>query len=343
MQQPSLQLKEIIWEITGECHNGCTYCGSKEIWKNTTDKMTILSIADSIAKYPPKEINISGGDPLCVSFSTHQYITNLLRSQDVTCKILVNPKSLIKNSKEENFFNELAKGKEPNEEAIDKIFLYDWIGISVNTEEELELLEVLQHILSSNYTVISNFNTANLYMFDTIKEFVEKNNLQWQVQLTMTDSKVMAIYKNPKALKTLLNKIQDAYNNNIRVIPADNINNGKCEAGSQSLGILSNGDVIPCLSMRSWNKQLSSLVQENILITSLEEIWETKFKEYRYNCFNCCKDDCGNIDFCLKDSNKYIKIDHIDASFPRSNTSIMTYAVFNSPNYQTGGAATDIS
>jgi molybdenum cofactor biosynthesis enzyme MoaA len=59
-----LELQEIVWEITGECKNGCSYCGSKDAWNCITDVDKICKIADEIAKYPPKEINMSGGDPL---------------------------------------------------------------------------------------------------------------------------------------------------------------------------------------------------------------------------------------------------------------------------------------
>ena len=384
MQEPSLKLKEIIWEITGECHNGCTYCGSKEVWKNKTDEETILKIVEEIALYPPEQIDISGGDPMCVSFAVHQKIVNLLKEKNVVCKILVNPKSLVTDLDVYSLqlhTKTIFGKKEVRDEQMLKVNLYDWVGISVNTEEEFEIVENLVKSVLDRFTVVTNFNTSNLYMFDVIQEFVKQHNLQWQIQLTMTDSKVMAIYKNPKALKTLLEKIQEAYDSGVKIIPADNINNGHCGAGSQSLGILSNGDVVPCLSMRSWNKELPNLSQGNILIGGLTNIWETKFQDYRYKCFSCCKDDCGNIDFWFKENsmNKLLKqakeslkpkeekgqvinfprVERLPRSFPprtmlygvpvdfpefpSPETGIMAYAVFNDGSFDSISSITSNS
>jgi MoaA/NifB/PqqE/SkfB family radical SAM enzyme len=64
MQNQHLKLKELIWEITGECKNNCSYCGSKKTNDKTVSDGVVLQIANKIAKYPPNEINISGGD-LC--------------------------------------------------------------------------------------------------------------------------------------------------------------------------------------------------------------------------------------------------------------------------------------
>lgn len=90
MQIQHLQLKEIIWEITGECKNNCKYCGSKLVRNTRTPENIILKIAEEISKYSPKEIDISGGDPLLVSKETHEVITKLFKSKDIICKILAN-------------------------------------------------------------------------------------------------------------------------------------------------------------------------------------------------------------------------------------------------------------
>ena len=96
MQQPLIKLKEIIWEITGECKNGCRYCGSKNVWNIKTDEDKILSIAREICEFPPEVIDISGGDPLLVSHEAHNNITTLFRNKNIKPHILFNPKSLIK-------------------------------------------------------------------------------------------------------------------------------------------------------------------------------------------------------------------------------------------------------
>ena len=285
MQAPKLKLKEIIWEITGRCENGCSYCGSKDQWKEGIYNETILKIADKICEYPPEEIDISGGDPLLIDREIHSEIIHKFHSAGINAvKILVNPKSFKKTMAVTNI-----------------IELYDWVGVSINTEEELNIFKPSAgYNIMMRTTVISNFNTTNLYMFEYIKEFVKNNNLQWQIQLTMTNKTHEAIYKSDLAFETLSSYIRKALDEGVKIICADNLNGAACGAGIQSLGILSNGDVVPCLSMRSWFKDIKEVVVGNVLddggteTNILQMIWENKFLDIRFRGFHCCKDECGN-------------------------------------------------
>jgi len=74
-------------------------------------KNLLKKIVDEIVKYPPEEINISGGDPLLVfydtrdilsvlkyrvfSFRFHKYVVEALKKTKVACKIIVNPDSIV--------------------------------------------------------------------------------------------------------------------------------------------------------------------------------------------------------------------------------------------------------
>ena len=92
--EPKIKLKEIIYEITSKCNNGCSYCGSKEVTCDThPTEEQISKIVDNICSYPPEEINISGGDPLLLDYKIHLHIFNKLRLAKVKTKILVNPLS----------------------------------------------------------------------------------------------------------------------------------------------------------------------------------------------------------------------------------------------------------
>jgi len=294
-----LKLKEIIWEVTGRCENGCSYCGSKAMWKVEIDEARIIKIAEAIAKYPPEEIDISGGDPLLVSRETHRKIVDILKKVNVKCKILFNPKSMSNDKLEQST------------KAHSILAMYDWIGSSVNTDEECGLFEDCIHGTWKNkVTIISNFNLQNIFSFDKIKELVKKHKTGWQVQYTMYDdpTSTLALYKtkehdNPSARGFLFNKIEEAMREGINIILADNLNCGSCGAGLCSLGILSSGAVIPCLSMRSWWHDIGALTQDNILGCDLEMIWEKQFKKQRFGDFICCKDYCNNS--CFKPNLPY--------------------------------------
>ena len=285
MQSAHLQLKEIIWEITGECHNNCSYCGSKKTNDKKSSDEIILKIADKIAAYPPKEINISGGDPLTVSENIHDEILKKFKNKDIICKIIVNTKSFKGNAEKRNI--------------IEK---YDWAGVSINSKKDVELMG-FEYL--SKYTVITNFNVANLYDFDTIEDYVIKHKKFWTIQHTMYNdpNNLLAIYhdENKSAFETLQNKI---FNSKAKIILSDNVNGEiGCGAGLCSLGITYEGKVIPCLSMRSWEENIEEdFVSNSILENDLEEIWINDFNEQRFGCFKCCKDACNNKYLSIEES-----------------------------------------
>lgn len=278
MQQSALKLREIIWEVTNKCLNGCEYCGSKDILNSDDINIeSIIAIARNIASYDSvEEVNISGGDPLLLEKEVTEELIELLHDSGITVKLIMNPLSF-------------------NENNRDKIRLYDWVGISVNTKEELrkawQVLVQMERYTSfgKKFTIITNFGIHNIWEYDNIEDLVKNNNLAWQVQYTQTDKD--AIYNNSEALRYLHNKMNSSLKNNIKLIPADDMNSGPCGAGSMSAGILSNGDIVPCLSMRAWKDELP--VQGNLLKESLEHIWTKGFYHYRFCEFECCKDICN--------------------------------------------------
>jgi organic radical activating enzyme len=332
MQNSHLKLKEIIWEMTGKCNNGCEYCGSKESWNYPVDSEKIIQIAKNIAKFSPEEIDMSGGDPLLVNYETHKIVTEILKDKEVKCKIIINPKSIVNSKSYTNLI-------------IDNILeLYDWIGLSVNTEKELKLLITsFNKDLLKKSTIISNFNLQNIFMYDEIEGFVKENNLTWQIQYTMykEEDNVSAIYNNSKALNFFSEKISNSISNGIKIVIADNANCGKCSAGMCSIGILHNGYVVPCLSMRSW-VNINDVVVGNILDETdcdygsdkgykdykenpLKYIWQNRLNKYRFESFKCCKDHCKN---------KYVEINENKSTKKQFKTKEMVgqrilYGVFN--------------
>lgn len=294
MQNKLISLDEIIWEITGACLNNCKYCGSSTHWNDPISETIIKNICDAIAEYPPKSINISGGDPTLISYHTHDYITKKLKKSQP--KIIINPKSYLRLNAE-------------NIHLRDILDLYYWTGISINTQEEIDAFlqywNSFEHVRNEKLpiTIISNFNIINLFLFDKIQKLVHDINLNWQIQLTMytNENNDLALYNpnNEEAWNYFCRKIKIALQDNVKIVLADNINSGKCTAGSKSLGILSNGNVIPCLSMRSWNETLFSEYQGNLLKDKLQKIWEEKFQSYRFTEFKCCKDHCNNKCFTI--------------------------------------------
>ena len=261
-----LKLREIIWEMTTECHNDCTYCGSQKLRCRKVPEEHIRGIADSIVEYPPEEVDVSGGDPLIVSYETHTYVTKLFKNQNIKCKILVNPLSL-------------------TEANLSILRMYDWIGLSINTLDELQAYKKFSSFLRGKITFITNFNLQNFYLVDTfVDEFTKDGYPMWQVQYTMfreySDNN-LAIHEGAA---DLLNALLNKNSGRVNIIIADNANSGECDAGISSLGLLADGSVVPCLSMRAWmdKKELDELIQGNILHDGLKNIWMSKFEKHRF-------------------------------------------------------------
>lgn len=280
MQINQLNLKEIVWEITGKCNNNCDYCGSSIVNKNQLSDSQIYELAKIISEYPPSEIDISGGDPLLLNYALHFDIVDLFKAKNIVCKILFNPKSLLYDY----------------EKKYRILKLYDWIGISINTLQDIINFNKFKELCPdiTNYTIITNFNVSNLYDYTKFESVVQENKVKWMIQYTMYQDKnnPLAIYNNQSALEYLANNVALSINKKLDIVLSDNANNSKCGAGLQSIGINWNGYVMPCLSMRSWKSDISS--EGYLFKRSLKDIWENEFKEYRYCEFVCCKDHCNN-------------------------------------------------
>jgi radical SAM protein with 4Fe4S-binding SPASM domain len=331
MQRPVLKLREIIYEITSYCQNGCEYCGSKEYRDIETDENHIKRIIDAIADYPPEAIDVSGGDPLEVSYDTHKYLVAEMNSRGVCCKILVNPLSFKRNE-----YNNITD-------------LYSVVGCSINNEAELAAAEMVKKI---EKTIITNFNMSNIFMFDAICQYVEHRSLVWQIQHTMYRDKdnKSAIYNSDGAINYLRGKIGTAIKSGIRIVVADNANCGLCGAGTSSIGIRASGDIVPCLSMVSWNDE--PFIIGNVLDSGLLSLWRTGFDKYRFHSFRCCKDHCGNrtmvpsvepIEFNIEKIPNAKEREPVTPSYPQPwivqpyrvqrDLTVSTYAVFDSRDY----------
>lgn len=278
MQKPLITLNEIVWEITGRCEKNCYFCGSADVKDSEIDEDKIKKIADAIIKFPPRNIDISGGDPLLVSRATHEYITDLFRTYEISHHIIVNPFSITK-------------------ENINTLALYDLVGISCNSKGDLQRIKDLDipHSNVCEFALITNFNLNNFFSYNEIEEYVKDKGISWQIQYTVfREYNPLALYENEEALIEFSKRVEKSINSGIAVVISDNMNGNRCFAGTYSIGITQDGKVLPCLSMRSWKNEIDSAYAGDILKHGLKEIWENNFNDYRFSTFGCCKDVCKN-------------------------------------------------
>lgn len=317
--KPICELNEVIWEICSKCNNNCSYCGSKDSFTDgKINEDIIYTIADELSCYSHHlDINISGGDPLLVSYDTHKKIKELL-SPYHTLKIIVNPKSF--------------------ETCLDYksiLSLYDWIGISINTKEELDLFNKYQSDFLENITIITNFNILTLWNYKQIEEMVYSKRLNWQIQYTMYPNfNELSIYDKKGPRDILFQYIKESFDKKVKLVLADNLNNGECSAGKNSIGILSNGDIVPCLSMRSWDTDLNRkgcYLFGNISQNTLKNIWIHKFAGWRCDKQTCCKDIC-NAPYVINQPIYIPTVEPIITGEKDWTRTVMLYGTFVDPN-----------
>jgi len=272
-------LSEIIWEITSKCDKGCEYCGSADILNNTNeDYSNTYKIARMISTYPPKSINISGGEPGCMVPEVLYDCVSILNDANIEVKLITNGK-VFKNMVDE-FFNHISL-----------------IGLSVNTLKDIEYIkenyldDLKQY--KDKLVIITNFGKHNIWDFDEICAFTDEFGSSWQVQLT-SGNNLNLPSSGIKQLWTMLENCNTSY-----VLADDLQPTHECQAGVQGCGITFDGYVMPCLSMRSWAKDEDIWDDKSVynLLTNkdnnpLKHIWETQFRHRRFcDTCSCCRDD----------------------------------------------------
>lgn len=269
------KLKDIIWEFTCKCNKNCSFCGSKDIIGNAdvSYETVDLIIQEIIQQKDLEFLTITGGEPaIDKSLPT---VVNQFNAERPDLKIRILTNGLFLESKEcMSLLNYESTG----------------LGVSVNTQKDIKELEDLvknAHEFKNKITMITNFGNHNINDFLYLKEFSSNFGL-WQVQLTIDDE----LQLNQDKIKTLLNYLDITENGSTQIVRADNFNDLPCSAGKESCSITYKGEVIPCLSFRSWRKTLDV---QGVIDKSgdLTDIWNNKFEKYRTSKCACCKDITG--------------------------------------------------
>jgi sulfatase maturation enzyme AslB (radical SAM superfamily) len=306
----NLRLKEILWELTLKCNKSCSYCGSKSLLnKEELQDSRKIDIAKQIVFYPPERITLTGGEPALDSSLND--VLDIFNKTNIPVSVVTNGTAL---SLPQSTLNKI-----------------NTIGLSVNTEEDL--LIKIPPSLNHKITLITNFGSHNIFLYKTLFSFFKANNFPiWQIQLTMGEP-----YQLPKdGIKYLLDEIFDhdlffTYpaiipKNDQKIVLSDNLQSlHDCTAGIESMSIANNGDVIRCLSQRTWDTNIIS--EGNLLQTSLKEIWENRFKSSRFSSCKCCRDFFKYPEItCIKKPNVKLLLEETD--YPPTVT---YYGVFTNP------------
>ncbi|SFR96325.1 radical SAM/SPASM domain-containing protein [Anaeromicropila populeti] len=301
-----------VWEITMGCNMRCKHCGSS-CAEPLPDELTTeeaFSFIDQCADIGLKWITLSGGEPL-----TRKDVVQLverLSSHGITVNIITNGWLM----NEEMVHNLKAAGIKTVAISIDGTReIHNSIRREASYEHAEKSFQLLKQagITAGAVTTISKQNIANLPVLK--EELIRMGLDSWQLQIGLpmgNFSERPEWLIEPAQVDDIIEFCyQTAIENRIKIFPADCIGyyNRKelkarqisfrnpelplwdgCNAGIRSFGILHNGDILGCTSIRA-----KEFVEGNIRERPLRTIWEdeTKFLWRRNLTKKDLSNECG--------------------------------------------------
>lgn len=279
-----------VWEITMGCNMRCKHCGSS-CENPLEDELTTeeaLKLCDDLGKLGLKWITLSGGEP--TTRKDFHLIAKRLNENNIIPTLITNGWLL-----DENIVDQAIQGG-INTVAISIDGLketHDNMRKKESFQRDMRALDLLR-IKSMPSSIITTINNININELEQLKDIlIEKGVVSWQLQLALpmgNMAKNSELVVQPFQVDTV---IDFAYNttmeNKIAIQLADcmgyfnmkeaavrkhssNVNKygwTGCSAGKYTLGILNNGDIVGCTSVRD-----KSLIEGNVKITPLEDIWK---------------------------------------------------------------------
>lgn len=306
------RMHTLVWEMTMGCNLRCKHCASscKERLEDELTEQEAMDVTRQIISMHPDWISLSGGEPLLRSDWAE--ITKTLKEHHIGVRMITNGTLLDKT----------AAGKM-------KASGIDLVSISIDGPEKIhdsirgkgvyqKVREAFRNL--QNEGVAFGVNTTIIKdnidrLEEMYQEFIHFGVHSWQIQpglpegnlakhpdsvLNMDDIKRMVEFSYAKnkegTIKILLAETVGYYSkmetlSRMMALGVDSpvIWNG-CNAGIRSLGILHNGNVVGCTSIRKKN-----FVEGNLKECSLSAIWSDSesFKWRRRMKVSDLGDTCG--------------------------------------------------
>lgn len=280
-----------VWEVTMGCNMRCGHCGSS-CETPLPDELTTeeaLNLCDQIADLKLKWVTLSGGEPL-----TRKDIAMLVKrltSQGVAVNIITNGWLLDENMAKALKDSGISTAAISIDGTREIHNLIRKEGAFEHAEKAFSALKSLG-IKTGAVTTITN---RNIHILNELKEELIRIGVStWQVQLGLP----MGNLKDkpdwllaPEKVKDIIDFCYDtAQEGRIKIYPADCIGYytkkelaikklsyqtnmvsiwDGCNAGIRGFGILHNGEILGCTSIRE-----KSYIEGSIRERSLRDIWE---------------------------------------------------------------------
>lgn len=336
-------LRAAVWEITMGCNMRCKHCGSvcEEILKDQLTSEEALKLCDELVDMKLDFITLSGGEPTIRK--DWDSIARRLSLGGINTSIITNgwlmSDDLIKRAKAAKVHTICI-----SMDGIEKT--HDMIRRVGSFKKDIAALKKIKE--SGIHTaVITTVSSANIEQLEQLYTIFNNINIDiWQLQLAMPmgnfkhqqNFKIEPTYidriidfayeKIGKGIKVTLADCIGYYNVKATKVLQNHVQNDwcwqGCGAGKSSIGILHNGDITACTSMRPKDFIVGSIRKQ-----SLKSIWENE-KNFEWNrkmtknqlsglCKKCqygdlCLGGCSNSRLCLNGSvfseNKYCSFNY---------------------------------
>ncbi|CAG8999023.1 MAG: PqqA peptide cyclase [Candidatus Celerinatantimonas neptuna] len=315
-----------VWEITMGCNMRCKHCGSS-CEQPLPDQLTTdeaLALARDIGNLGLEWITLSGGEPfirkdwdlIAAELSNNGVIPNIISNGWVINK------SILKRAIKANI-GTIAISMDGLEST------HDFIRRSGSFQRIVKALELMQETGVTS-GVITTINQRNIKELPQMREFLASLKVQfWQLQIGLPMGNLAQNADMVIAPEQVDDVIDFTYetmlDGRVAIFPADclgyyNIKELKvrqqahhtqyyplwqgCNAGKRSFGILHNGDILGCTSVRDRH-----YIEGNIRERPLREIWDdrnafawnrqAKKSQLEGNCAKCqygtqCLGGCPN-------------------------------------------------
>lgn len=230
-----------VWEITMGCNMRCKHCGSS-CENPLEDELTTeeaLSLCDDLGELGFKWITLSGGEP--TTRKDFYLIAKRLNENNIIPTMITNGWLL-----DENIVDKAIEG-----------------GININELEKLKEIFIekgvsgwqLQLALPMGNMSKNSDLVVKPFQVDIVIDFAYKAMLENKIDIQLADCMG---YFNMKEIAVRKHSSK-----------VDEYEWTGCSAGKYTLGILNNGDIVGCTSVRD-----KSFIEGNIKITPIKEIWE---------------------------------------------------------------------
>jgi radical SAM protein with 4Fe4S-binding SPASM domain len=331
------QLECAVWETTLACNMNCSHCGSEAGQKRTNELSTneCFEVCQSLASLNCNLVSLMGGEP----FVRKDWYEIARCARDLSMNVawvsngLLIPKYISKIKQiDPQVVGISLDGMEVTHDSIRRqgSFAKCIESIDVLREAEIET------------TVITTVSRKNIHELSKVRKFLSTKEVNWQLQIALPVGNFSSEYLiSPDQFYTICefiisqdykSRFSKSKDPPYRVIGGHGIGHFSdkypkqtpfkgCTAGTEAIGITSDGGIVGCLSMGN-----NRFIEGNIRNRPLEEIWKDP-NAFSYNrnydlskvgpnCQNCpdlmrCKGGCSatsynitnefhNTPFCMK-------------------------------------------